>query len=432
VAGFALWWWSDGKRPLWAALPGTALALALYANVILATALVVLFAVELVAALRRGRAEVVNLGKRIAVAAASAVGVLLVGYVSYLKFSSASPDDLLRPTIDFLLSNEENSSLYQRPLSDVLNHEVRIWAPVVLSVALVAVLGRRILLTSLPARIAQVCVGYTAFLWLYRLTITSSVLETWWAYDLVVVVTAPAVGVLLQELRVAWRSDRSTAIVAVAATGLVALVLRTFSGLAEDVYRPIADHPGLLFAVVAVSVCLAALLAVVRRWAQVAALVGLLASLTLVSWAPSVFDGRGTTGVFVTDGDLDWDTYAAGRKFVELFRDYDTGNTRVYTWYPDPMGPDNIGWTTLPHLGRTVHAIGTPATLKTLEPLGRARLLQPDAAYVLAMSTHPGDLPAAERALRAAGFRGRNVRRGDLADGRLHYVLIAITRKPAA
>jgi hypothetical protein len=260
--------------------------------------------------------------------------------------------------------------------------------------------------------------------------VTSSVLETWWAYDLVVVVTAPAVGVFLNELVHVWRSRRSTAIVAVAVTALVALGLRTFDGIVEDVYGSIARHPGLLFAVVALSLTLTGLLAVRHTWVQAAALVGVLGCLTVVSWAPSVFDGRGTTGVFVTDGDLDWDSYTAGRKFVELFRDYDTGNTRVYTWYPDPAGPDNIGWTTLPHLGHTVHAIGTAASLKTLDQLGRARLLQPDAAYVLAMSTHPRDLPAAELALRKAGFRGRDVRRGVLTDGRLRYVLINLTRKP--
>ena len=432
VVGFSLWWWSDGRRALWTALPGTALAVAVYSNVILVMALVVLVVVEAVAAVRSGSAAVLYVARRLAVAVAVAVVVLVVGYVSYLRFSAVSPDDLLRPTVEFLLSNEENSKLYQRPVTDWLYHEIRIWAPVVVSIALVAALRRRVLGTDVPARIAQFCIGYTAFLWIYRLVVTSSVMETWWAYSLVVVVLAPAVGVLLDALAEQWRSDRFAALLVVTVSWLGALFLRWLDGPALDFYREVASRRGLLFLVVALSLVGASLLAVRQRIVRAVALGSVFLALTLITWAPSVFDGRGTTGVFVRDGDLDWDTYDAGKEFIEIVRDYDSPASRVYTWYPDNVGPDNIGWTTLPHLGQTVHQIGSPTAMNSLGPLGRARLLQPDAAFVLAMSTRPSDVLDARRALTSAGFAGRLVKDGTLADGRLRYVLIALTAKPSA
>ena len=68
--------------------------------------------------------------------------------------------------------------------------------------------------------------------------------------------------------------------------------------------------------------------------------------------------------------------------------------------------------------------------MNRLEPLGRARLLQPDAAYVLVMSLRSAELRAAEHALVAAGFRDRRVKQGALASSGLRYVLVRLTKKP--
>ena len=57
VAGFALWWWSDGRRLGWTLLPGAALAIALFANALIGTALAVLFVVEAVACPAAGPAN---------------------------------------------------------------------------------------------------------------------------------------------------------------------------------------------------------------------------------------------------------------------------------------------------------------------------------------------------------------------------------------
>jgi hypothetical protein len=431
VAGLALWWWSEGRGLIWTLLPGAALASAVFANIIVSTALVVLFAVETLAAIRISRQAVVRLASRLAIAGASAGAVFTAGFSVYLRFAALSPDDLLRPTIEFVRSNEENSSLYQRPLEEWLGHEFRIWVPVVISVALVAVLRRKVLGTQLTARIAQVCIGYTAFLWIYRFTVTSSVLETWWAFNMVVLVLAPALGVLVDAATADARA-RSRALLAVAVCGLAALLIRTFDGAAEDLYRAISDRPRVLFALVALAVGAALLLAARRPAIRLAALGGVFLAATTMAWAPSVLDGRGETGVFVTNEDLEWDAYDGAKRFIELVRDYDARGHRVYTWYPDTGGITNIGWTTLPQLGQTVQLLGTPARLDRLEALGRARLLQQDAAYVLAMSPRPNDVTAARQALRSAGFQGRTVKQGALADGRMRYVLIELTRKPSA
>ena len=117
-----------------------------------------------------------------------------------------SPDDLLRPTIKFLGENDKNAAPYRHPVGSWLLHEPRVWAPVLVSFALVVVLRGRLLAADLAARVAQFGVAYTAFFWLYRFAVTSSVVETWWAYSFVVVAAGPAVGVLLHE--VAAATDR--------------------------------------------------------------------------------------------------------------------------------------------------------------------------------------------------------------------------------
>jgi hypothetical protein len=432
VAGLALWWWSDGRSLRWTFLPGIALALAFFANAIAAIVLVVLLAVEALSAVRAGRPAILRLAARLGIAGLSAAVVFIAGYLSYMRFSSVTPDDLVRPTIDFLRSSGENSAPYQRPDAQWLLHDLRIWAPVVASLALVFVLRGRVLATSMEARIAQVCIGYTGLLWLYRFAGTSSVIETWWAYDLVVIVLAPALGVLLHVVATEWSSQRSRALIALGVSGLSALFIRTFDGGTRNFYDAVAHRSWLLLILLGLAVGAAFLLGAGAMAAPAGALGFFVLMLTVMMWAPSVFDGRGTTGVFAEDGKLEWDAYLAGDRLVTLISDYDAPGRRVYTWYPGTTGVTNISWTTLPQLGTTVQLLGVHTRLSRLLPLGRARLLQPDAAYVLAMSTRASDLLSARHALVSAGFSGRSVRRGSLADGRLQYVLIALMHKPAA
>jgi hypothetical protein len=431
IVGFALWWWGDGRRLGWTLLTGAALAVAVFANPVVATAILILFLVEALAAVRDGRQAATRFSYKLAVAASAAIAVFFAGYFSYLTIvSSAHVDDLVRPTIDFLRSNAKNSAPYQRPASEFLLHELRIWAPAVVSLALVAVLRRRVLGSDIPARIAQACIAYTAFLWVYRFTVTSSVIETWWAYNFVVLVMAPALGVLLYGLARKWDGERPWAIVAVATAAVEGVVIRAASGEAVDGYRRVADSPAVLYLIVGVGVVAAIVIGLRNMAASLAGWFVLVATLTVMLWAPSVFDGRGTTGIFVTDGGTEWRAYPAAREFVDLVRDYDAPQSRVYTWYSHNHGPTSIAWTTLPQEGQTVQVVGVSTSLDRLEPLGRARLQQPDAAYVMVLSERSAELRAAEHALIAGGFRDNLVRKGALASSGLRYVLLRLTTKP--
>jgi hypothetical protein len=427
VAGFALWWWSEGRRLAWTLLPGAALAIALFANALIGTALAVLFMVEAAAALRLGRAAAVRTAARFVLLAVAGVLVLALGYVGYVAIiGSFAPSDLIRPTVEFIRSNKENSAPYQQPVSGWLRHELRIWPPVVLSFALIVALGRRLLGTDVPARIAQLCIGYTALLWVYRFTVTSSVIETWWAYAFVVVAMAPALGVLLWNVAERARVSKVAAAVPVAFAVLTAILIRNLSGPAVDAYGWVARHPPAIFALLGVALVGGLMLALRGRVPAVAGLAVVLVMFTVMTWAPSVLDGRGTTGVFVTDGGTEWKAYDGARSFLNLVRAYDSPNSRVYTWYPGTSGVTNIGWATLPQNGTTVEQVGTDMPVDHLTPLGRARLQQSNVGFVLVMSPRAKDLPAARAAIAGNGFGARLVTHGSWAGGGLRYALYSL------
>jgi hypothetical protein len=427
VAGFALWWWSEGRRLAWTLLPGAALAIALFANALIGTALAVLFVVEAAAALRLVRVAVVRTAARFVLLAVAGVLVLALGYVGYVAIiGSFAPSDLIRPTVEFVRSNKENSAPYQQPVSGWIHHELRIWPPVVLSFALVAALGRRVLGTDLPARIAQLCIGYTALLWVYRFTVTSAVIETWWAYAFVVVAMAPALGVLLWSVTERARVSKVAAAAPLVLAVLTAILIRNVPGPAGDAYAWVTRHPNAIFALLTLSLAGGLALALRGRVPALAGLAVVLVLFTVMTWSPSALDGRGTTGVFVTDGGTEWKAYRAARSFVNLVRAYDSPNSRVYTWYPGTLGLTSIGWATLPHYGTTVEQLGTDMPVDHLTPLGRARLQQPNVGFVLVMSPRAKDLPAARAAMLGNGFGARLVRHGSWAGGELRYALYSI------
>jgi hypothetical protein len=430
LAGVALWFWSDRRRLSWTLLPGAALAAGVFANALFGTAVLVLFLVEGVAAIRqRGPARIAYFA-RLGVAAVAAIGVFLLGYLSYLEIlGGLSPYDLLRPTIKFLAENSKNSSPYRFPASSWLLREPRIWGPVIMSIALVAVLRRRILAITLEARIAQMCVAYTAFLWLYRFLITSSVIETWWAYSVVVVAMAPAMGVLLHELVDRSTRPRRWAAIALGAFALTAILIRDVSGPANEAYSTLAKHEGLLVALLAIGVTAAVGIGsrVVPRAASLTLLVVVLA---IMSFAPSVLDGRGTTGIFVTRGSTEWNAYGAGQRFADLVRNYDNPKHRVFLWYPGLLGYVSIAWLDLPQDADTLNEVGVPTeSLGHLTPLGAARLKQPEVAYVLIIAPRLREVLSGSEALAAGGFGQRLVRGGELANGDLQFRLVAITSK---
>jgi hypothetical protein len=430
VVGVGLWYWSDGKRPLWSLPAGVALSLAFFANALLATAVVVLLCVEGVAAFRMGRVAVRRFAGRVAVVTLAGVGVFAAGYLGYsVVLGSLSPDDLLRPTIKFLGENDKNAAPYRRPTGLWLFHEPRIWAPILLSLGLVVLLRGRMFSTDLAARVAQFCVAYTGFFWVYRFAVTSSVVETWWAYSFVVVATAPAVGVLVHEVA-SRHGSRSGLIAVVGATLAAAILVRDVGTSAERAYAYLSGHV-LVFLALLGTGALATVLATASR--RAVALTGLGVVLTvgvLLAYGPSILDGRGATGIFVRSGDLEWRGYGAGKHFIEIVRDHDRPDSRVYLWYRGTLGLTNVAWTDLPQYGQTLQPLGVDESMRKVPDLGKARLTDPHAAFVMVMSTRTQDVIEGRRALSASGYKTAVSERGTLADGGLQFVLLQIVARP--
>lgn len=426
LIGVCLWFWSEDRPLRWTLLAGAALATAVFANALLAMLLFVLFAVEAVAALRHGRAAVLRLVARLALSAGAAVAVFAIGYLGYaVTLGNMTPDELLEPTIRFLSNASENSAPFVRPTSEWLFRDPRIWAPVVFCVALVAVMGRDFLGTGVAARCAQVCVAYVGIFWLYRFTVTSSLVETWWAYNYVSVTIAPATGVLLVAA-----ARRKVLVASVVAAALAAILIRNVGGPANDVYSWFSGDSGRGVALLALGVVLAALLAVKVTRVAVFVPAAVLVLVLAVMYAPSTQDGRGGTGVFVQNADQDWDGYLAGKQFIDLVRDNEPGGERVFLWYRGNMGLVNVAWTDLPQYAHTVNQVGADERLDKLTPLGVQRLAQAQASSVLVFSPDRRDLARARAALAADGFGGPTKKAGVLADGKLFFELIRLTQKP--
>ncbi|HEV2943979.1 MAG TPA: hypothetical protein VGX26_02555 [Solirubrobacteraceae bacterium] len=429
VIGVGLWFWSDRRKLILTVLPGVALAVAVFANALVGTALFVLLAVEAVAALREGRSALLRYGARLLILAGSAALVFFVGYLSYLKIlGSLSPYDLIRPTIEFFGDNSQKSAPYQHPVSSWLFHEPRIWAPVVTSFALVFMLRGRLLGGDVAVRIAQFCVAYTAFLWLYRFAVTSSVIETWWAYSVIVVATAPAVGVLLHELTRERLTAARRLVFVCGAYALAAVLLRDVTGPAGDFYGGLGEHTWLVALLIAIGL-LAAAVGAFRPTRQTAAFVLVAIVLAVMSYAPSVLDGRGTTGIFVTSGSQERSAYKGAEHFVKLVQNYDSPAHRVFLWYSGNLGYVSMAWADLPQEADTLNEPGVSEALTQLTPLARARLAQPQVKYVMILSPHLSELSGARAVLANDGFGGNLVRSGELVGRSLSYALVVVAKK---
>ncbi len=428
IMGVAVWWLSDRSR-IRALVAGALLAIALFAQTSFLIALVPFVLVEVVGAVRERRLR--DLLVRALAALVGGLAVYLVGWLAYTQIRNGfSITEMLEPTIDYLRDNEQNTGPFVRPTSEWLWREPRIWAPIALSVALVCVMRRRLLGSTLEARIAQFCVGYVGITWISRFATTSSGIETWWAYSVLIVAMAPALGVLLHEVSRRSGAERRVLLAAAGGSVLLAIAVRWIDAPALDAYRWIADHQAMVIVLLVVAVVVAVAAGARATRVAATAVVALCAILTFLAFSPSVMDGRGTTGTFVVDAGRDWDAYGDGKRFAELVRDHDGPGERMLLWYPVSPVTD-IAWVNLPHLGHTVQQVGTTERMDQISPTGMARLIDPAVRYVLVMSEQATDLELAAEALRREGFRAVDVRRGALIDGRLDYRLLRLDEKPA-
>jgi hypothetical protein len=434
IAGVALWLMASTRgRPLWIFIVcGALYGAAVFANPLSATVAVPLVLVELVAACRRGLRELGKFGLR---CASAALGILLVfigGYLGYRAYLGAyAPKELIEPTWEFIRQNDQLAAPFERPASEFLDGEPRIYAPVLLCLAMVIAMGSRILEDTLPGRLAQYTVGYLALIWLYRLAVTSSVVETWWAYNMTAVSMCFAVALTLDQLVRRGGSEsraRVTLIAAVGGAAIATIAIRYSNTSAIDIYDRIRDNAVLVSIIVAAGVLAAATMRLLPVWhARAASATVFFAVAAFVALAPARYIGINQTGEFVADGRGDLYAYEGAYDMAKLLKKTDQPNSRTLVWTTS-SGFANMVWTNLPHQGGAIQSPETPpATLDEIQPWEASLVHYPTTDAVLLISENPADMARGVAALRRVHARPVVRQRGSWAHGNLQYALVDVT-----
>lgn len=434
IAGVALWFVAAARgRGLWRFIgAGALLSAAVFASALAATVVIALLAVEGIGAARGGLSDFGRFTARCVAAAAGGLLVFIAGYLGYRVYLGPFPiRDLVQPILEFMRQNNQLSAPFQRPVSDFLHTEPRIYAPVLLSLAVVVVLGRSLLDNSLRARVAQFAVGYVTLLWLYRFAITSSVLETWWAYSMAAVSMCFAVPVILDGLRSPQARQGSRGILAAAVLGMAvtSVVVRSNNSAAVDAYDSVKQHVPLLLAVLGAGVATAVAMTVVRIGVvRIAATAVFFALVAAVGLTPATYIGIARTGEFVPDGHTQVLAYRAAYDMTKLLERRDQPDGRILIWTTQ-AGLPLIAWTDLPHQGGAIGNAETPdPVLNKLTPEESDLVRYPTTRGLLVLSEDPADMTRALTALRREHIPSTVRRRGTWADGYLHYELLYLRR----
>jgi len=429
IAGVALWLMSSVRgRVGWQfTVAGALLGVAVFANALSLSVVAALLLVEGLAVLRRGLPELARFTVRCAAAAVGGLIVFLGGYLAYRAYLGAFRlSDIVSPSVEFLRQNNQLAAPLQRPVSEFLRGEPRVYAPVLLSIAVVIVLGRRLFADDLPARIAQFSVAYVALLWLYRFAVTSSVIETWWAYNMTAVSTAFGLPLVAHGLSVRSAGRWKPVLLAAAllGTALTSFVVRTADVRTVIASNYVKTHLWLLLLILGAGAVLT--LALRLRWtpARTAAAGAFFAFFAAVSLIPATYIGINEPGEFAPDSRAEYLGYRAAYDMSKLLEGRDQPSSRILLW-TTLVGLPLIGWTDLPHQGGAIFSPETPPTaLNTLDPYELSFVRYPTTRGLLVMSEDPADMTRALAALRGAHIAASVRRRGSWADGHLHYELV--------
>jgi hypothetical protein len=438
IAGVALWYLGSTRaRTLWTALgAGMCLSAAIYADEGMFLVLPALIGVELIAAVRGGR-EVITLLLRGCAMAVGALLVLVVGYLGYRAYTGSFPlKDMFQATIDFIRNNNKTAAQYVVAPRIWLRSEPHIYAPLLVCVGTMAVLGRSLLGTTLRARMAQFAIAYTLVFWVYRFTVPSALVETWYYYNMTAVTGAFAMPAILDEL--GRRSSRArwvvVAGVAIAVTGLTDLVIRSMGPSALSTF---STHTVLLVCVLA-ACCIAAVLVVVLKWdaARLIAVAVFCAIVAAIALAPDRGSGTGEFTPYGTTAELA--AYRAGYDMSQLIGKYDRPSSRVLLW-EDWEVLESGGFVNMAgHVGEPVVKGGITELWPAMPVLTRSELDQlrdPTTTRVLAVSETAdeivGAVPALEKegldpSLETEGVWAGALTKGVPAGGHLHYELIKL------
>lgn len=424
IAGVALWYLGSTRtRALWTALgAGICLSAAIYANVGAGLVLPALIGVEAISAIRGGRRDVITLVLRGCATAVGALLVLVVGYLGYRAYIGSFPLKLMfQATIDFIRSNSQITANFAVAPRIWLRTDPHIYAPVLVCVGTVMVLGRSLLSNTLRGRMAQFAVAYTLVFWVYRFVVPSDVVELWFYYNMTAVTGAFAMPAILDELgrrcgRTRWLV---VAGVALAATGLIDLVIRSMGQTALNMF----NKQTVVLVCVLVACCIAAMLVVVLkrdagRLIAIAVYCAIVAAIALAPDKGNLFTGEFSP--FSTTSELE--AYRAGYDMTQLIAKYDRPSSRVLLW-DDLDGLGVAGWVTLVagHIGAF-----TPPPIPTLTRSELDMLRYPTTTRVLAVSESAAQVASAVPALEKQSLGPSLETEGVWAGGHLYYALIKL------
>lgn len=434
IAGVALWYLGSTRvRAVWTALAsGICLGAAIFSNPGAGFVLPALISVEAIAAIRGGRQDIITSVRRGCAVATGALLTVVVGYLGYRAYNTGSfPLKLMfQGTIDYVRASGQTAPAFQTSPSVFLRADPHIYAPVLLCLGTIMVLGRSLLANTPRSRMAQFAVAYTLLFWVYRFTISSAyVIEQWLYYDLTAVTWAFAMPALLDELGRARDRARWVVVggVAIAATGVADLVFRSVGPSALSTFN---THIIALVCLLAVGGIVGALAAVLKRGTVGVIAVGMycaiLAVVALAPTRPMAVEGDfGTTGDFSTyPTSLELEAYRAAYDMGQLVDKYDRPDSRVLIWdSPGPLAA--VEWE---NVYGNVSGF-TPTAIPILTPAELARLREPTTSRVLAVSTSEAQVRSALPALREHGLDSSEQINGAWAGGKVHYVLIKIRQR---
>lgn len=430
IAGAALWYLGSTRtRALWTAVgAGICLSAAVYANPVAGLVLPALIAVEAIAAIRSGRSGVTTLVLRGCAMAAGALLLVIVGYLGDRAYIGSFPIKLMfEATIDFIRHNSQLSAAYQGRPSVFLRTDPEIYAPVLVCVGTVVILGRSLLSNTLRSRMAQFAIAYTLMVWVFRFTVTSSVIETWFAYNMTALTAAFAMPAILDEL--GRRSVRPrwpvVAGVAVVASGLIDLVIRSVGlSTALSVLQYVRTDVVVL-ACVLLACCIAAgLVAVLKRDApRLIALAIFCAVVATIALTPAPGADTGNFSPFGARTELE--AYQAGYDVTQLIAKYDRPFSRVRVW-DDLTGFGSVGWVNLPDAGGALSDAFAPPPVPELSPDELATLRTPTTTRVLALAQSEDAVASSVPALQKQGLDPSLETEGIWANGHLYYALIKL------
>jgi hypothetical protein len=379
-----------------------------------------LLGVEAIAAIRGGRRDVIMLVLRTCVMVAGALLILVVGYLGYRAYLGSFQLKLMfQATIDLIRSSSQTAADYRVSPSVFLRTQPHLYAPLLVCVGTAMVLGRSLLANTLRARMAQFAIAYTLAFWLYRFVFNSDVVELWYYYNMTAVTGAFAMPAILDE--VGRRGGRArwlvVAVVAIAATGVIDLVIRS---MGDSALNTLNTHTAVLICVLVAGCIAAVLLAVLKQnHAHVLAVAVFCAIVAIFAVAP---DRKSSTGAFSTLGTTaELEGYQAGYDIAQLVAKYDRPSSRVLLW-DDLQGLGDAGWVNLGgHIGTY-----SPPAIPALTPSELAMLRDPSTTRVLAVSQNVGQVANAAPALEKRGFRPSLESEGVWTGGHLYYALIKL------